>query len=131
MPNIDYITERENDFLKAYSVITSTFENDRKETFLKKVIHQKAARFYVSEEECYRNLLRLKKKLPLKIRSRSKQLMYQEIHKRVNHVLSINKNISLPQAVRMVIYEGAPQFYISLRTAQRILKNYRDRKKGI
>ncbi len=131
MPNIDYITERENDFIKAYSSTTSSFENKREETILKRAILQKAARFYVSEEECYRNLLRIKKKLPLKIRSRSKQLMYQEIYMRVGNILSINKNISLPGAIRMVIYEEAPQFYISLRTAQRILKNYRDRKRSI
>ena len=130
MPHIDYIYERERDFLKAYTHLPphpGAHLGSRE--ILRKVIAQKACRFYVSEEECYRNLLRMNKNLPLTIKSTSKLHMYAEIHRRVTHLLAQAPQTTLHDAICQVIYNEAPQFYISLRTAQRILKTHRQRNK--
>ena len=131
MDKILHLTDRDNDFRRVYFKIISRLPNEKRKypyPYLY-AIKSRAERFYVSEKQAYEAITLLESgKLNYK---GIKYNMYSEIYKRVQKILLL-KRCSKIQAVREVIYyQSAPEFYISLRTAERIISKHELRSNNI
>lgn len=126
MYKIDFISERNNDFVNVYYDTLGILKGKRPfylYVYLS-AIHSPAQRFYVSEEAAMRNIRLLEKGKRLPVSGESFQ-MYIEIHKRFKKILA-HDCIPRIEAVRRVIYSPAPRFYFSVKTALRIISESRN-----
>lgn len=124
MDKILHLPERDKDFRNVYYRIISKLPKEKRKypyPYLY-AIKSKSERFYVSEKQAYETIRLLESN---KFKHKGiKYNMYFEIYKRVQDILS-SKKCSKIKAIREVIYyQSAPEFYISLRTAERIISKY-------
>ena len=92
-----------------------------------KIINSEAKRFYVSELQCYKVMLKMVSSTPvdkaLDGMIKNRKEMYMEIYTRLMKFLSsregADKNIY--SSIGIIIYQPAPKFYISKYTAMKLI----------
>ena len=88
-----------------------------------KIINSEAKRFYVSELQCYKVMLKMVSSTPvdkaLDGMIENRKEMYIEIYNRLISFLSSRRGAgkSIYSSISMIIYKPAPKFYISKCTA--------------
>lgn len=131
MDKILHLSERDKNFRNVYFKIISRLPPEKRKYPYPYLcaIKSKAERFYVSEKQAYEAITLLESG---KLNDKGiKYNMYSEIYKRVQNIL-LSKRCSKIQAIREVIYyQSAPEFYISLRTAERIISKHELRSNNI
>jgi phosphotransacetylase len=134
----EYSDERDRDLLKVFNEkFTSSEMNTYVIDIMKEVVCSPSSRFWVSEDRAaivISNMMRDRSCLDGMIES--KKRMYEEILKRTLDVIDNNPGIALINAVRMVVAEKAPEFYITPESAiiiiHRIKKRcYEERKRKL
>lgn len=120
---LEFKDERDKDFLEAYERMLKEFGRDApyvcRRSIIREALKRKAKRFYVSYEQCYRNISRMVAGKEVVIRSFWKRIMYEDILEAVKKKMS--EGMRLDDAVMNVVYSPAPRFYIDEDTAVLLL----------
>lgn len=87
----------------------------------RKTIDSGAPRWYVSESECARRLSRIARRGTGYIHNPYSRRMYADIHERADFLMRWGVCRNYTDAAKEVLSTPAPSFYISQRTAIRIL----------
>lgn len=94
---------------------------------VERIVCSEAKRFYVSELQCYKVMLKMVASIPetkaLEGMLENRKEMYVEIYKRLMKFLSSREGAgrSIYSSIGMIIYERAPKFYISKYTAMKLI----------
>lgn len=94
---------------------------------LDKVVNMPSSRFWVSEERAavIVGLMRAGKRLPKMLKT--KKEMFREIYRRYVKFAEKNPELTLLEAVSAVVYQPAPKFYLTPKSA-RVIIYYAKRK---
>jgi len=120
---LEFMEERDMDLMDAYKRVLRHY--GKRAPFIKKSLlmlqtsKSPAKKFYVSEEQALRIVTRLYKGKDTYIKSREKVQMYHDILERVRDTIRPIDTLSL--AIRRVIQQEAPRFYVTPETARIIL----------
>lgn len=106
---------------------------ENNETFYTNIVKTPCSRFWVSGERAALVISKMMrgKMLPENVLP-EKRRMYDEILRRVNIYMKENPDIPLYRAVEAVVWDSAPEFYMSAETARkhirRILRHTKERR---
>lgn len=89
-----------------------------------KAIKQPASRFFISEEEANKVINKLLSVGRID-RKGNKARLIKDLFNTIIAITESNKSISKADAIRMAVNSPAPEFYLSPRSAMRIIKNSR------
>lgn len=112
----EYAEQRDEDFMRAYR---EQYLKDRRGrrfdiySILADTAKSPAKRFWVSETRAYTVISAMYKGISIEHMLPQKKAMFKEIFRRVDNLLKTNPSIKLQKAVRIVIHQTAPCFYIT------------------
>ena len=121
----EYTTQRSENLYDVFKDITSGTDYILLPEIARRVVTQRARRFYVSEERAALVVSSMSKGRDIQSMTPTKQRMYREIYRRVHRLKRENPGITLNDAVTIVVNQEAPEFYITPGTAIVILHRAR------
>jgi len=117
--HLDFKEELKEDLMEHYANSAGRSLSD----IAGRIINSEAKRFYVSELQCYKVMLKMASSVPaykaLDGMIENRKEMYMEIYNRLISFLSSRRGAgkSIYSSISMIIYKPAPKFYISKCTA--------------
>lgn len=114
--------ERDHNVRQAYKRILAEtgFAVPRMEIY-RRVAQSRARRFWVVPSSAKRTLYRMMYGKPISNQNPERRRMYHEIIARVREYMHNNTRASLSQAVKWVVSQPAPEFYLSINTVKHII----------
>lgn len=109
----EYKRNRDEDLIRAYRLCLSEHYTDRRDLILR-LSRAQASRFWVSEDNALFIVRRLIRGTDISkfAKTAVRMEMYQEIYRRTLELIS-DKNLSVADAVTVVVSSPAPSFYLT------------------
>lgn len=123
MNKIDYLPERDREFAKVYFSMSVSADDTWVSRCLK-AIKQPASRFFISEEEANKVINKILSGRRIN-RTGNKARLVHDLFKTFLDIYENNRELSKAEAIHLAVNSPAPEFYLSPRSAMRILKNSR------
>lgn len=125
----DYIEERDADLLRAYKEIISVRDNIRLSEVVALLAKSPSKRFWVSESQAYKVILRILGGGSLSHMIPTRRTMYQEIFRRYQAYRVLFPSLTKMEIVNRVCNEPSPSFYLTPKSIVTILSRVRKEEK--
>ena len=119
--NFEYETERNQDLMRAFREAFRINRSPRLKSVYERVVNMPSCRFWVSEERAAIVISRMFKGKSIEYMRGAKKEMYNEIYRRVIHLLKIKPHFTIYEATFDVVGARAPKFYLSPGSAKVII----------
>ena len=119
---IDFMPERDAELRARYRRLLREAVHIDKPVLLFRLVNMPSSRFWVSEERAAIMVSRMERGLPLGPIVPSRQRMYEEIYRRYLLLRGKRPKAPLAELVREVVYQPAPSFYLTPKSAEWIMK---------
>ena len=106
---------RKDEFLEKFLDVY-WHSNLSQNQIIKRILKSKAKRYYAPVEYAYRYVSMMERGKDIPCHGLTRQ-MYIDIYKRYKIVSAQHKDLKKIEIITKVVYEEAPQYYISLKTA--------------
>ncbi|MCD8281882.1 MAG: hypothetical protein LUC22_01365 [Prevotella sp.] len=123
----EYIRERDADLARAFDECMKCNRQTSVAELMECAVNVPSARFWVSEHRAVRIIRQMKRGNRLSCFAKNKREMFVEIWRRVCALRATEPRYSLVHAVRVVIKQRAPRFYLTPESAAVILSRHRKR----
>lgn len=119
---IDFMPERDAELRACYRRLLRDTDYIDRSDILFRLVNTPSSRFWVSEERAAVMVSRMERRLPLGHIVPSRQRMYEEIFRRYLRLRRRHPDASIAELVRQVVYQPAPSFYLTPKSAEWIMK---------
>lgn len=124
--------ERNEQLIKACEEQINKTKFINMQNIFSEVVNMPTKRFWVSEERAAIVVSDIRKRRTISNMRPQKQEMFKEISRRVNEIQNKNPQLTLTEAVTMVVNREAPKFYLTPKSAKiiyyRVKKSWYDLK---
>ena len=119
--NRELIHERNADFIERYREIRNECYNTSIKDYVRITIKKPAKRFYIEKERAYDIIMMMENCVAFASPNPNKIRMYDEIYMRYKARMEQNPNALKSDVIEAVINEPAPEFYIGIHAAMKIV----------
>lgn len=117
----ELIRERNADFIERYRETRRECHNTNIKDYVRIAIRKPARRFYIEKERAYDIIMFMENNVAFASPNPNKIRMYDEIYLRYKARMEQNPNAQKSEVIEAVINEPAPEFYIGIHRATRII----------
>lgn len=126
----EFKEQRDEDLLSVFREVYSKSPIERRlDEILTEVVNHKTKRFWLSSERASIVISQIKKGCDISYMKKHKQLMFQEIYKRLLELEKIYPDKCILHLLEMIVIQEAPSFYLSPASASVILHYMKKRQK--
>ena len=119
--NRELISERNIDFIERYRETMEQCDNTSIKDHVRITIKKPAKRFYIEKERAYDIIMFMENNVAFASPNPNKIRMYDEIYIRYKARMEKNPNAQKSDVIEAVINEPAPEFYIGIHAAMKII----------
>ncbi|MGN1228513.1 MAG: hypothetical protein ACI4T5_02505 [Prevotella sp.] len=117
--------ERFDDLMRVFHSCLAVSQHVNNNQLLEQAIKQPSSRFWVTEERATIVIGAMLRGKSIEHMCINKQLMYQEIYRRVVSLLDKSKDLPVSHAVAQVITQKAPCFYMGIDLARKCYYSFK------
>ncbi len=121
----EFMRERNRDLWRAYRTQLATMKFIEAQRLMTNTVAMPARRFYVSEERARKVINAMLRGDDIRHMKSTSRRMFKEIYRRVMAAKYRQPHLSTHQIIIRVIYEEAPEFYITPQSAAVIISKIR------
>ena len=117
----ELIVERNADFVKAYRAAVAENDCPNIKGYVRIAIKMPSKRFWIEKDRAYDIIMFMENNVAFASPNPNKIRMYDEIYLRYKARMEQNPNAQKSEVIEAVINEPAPEFYLSIHAAMKII----------
>jgi len=121
--NRELITERNKDFVRAYRQACKENHCENIREYVRIAVKKPAPRFYIEKERAYDIIMFMEGNVAFVSQNPNKIRMYDEIYIRYKNLSELYPNKQKGDIIESVINQPAPEFYIGIHAAMKIINS--------
>lgn len=121
----DFTRERDEDLMRSFKEVLRDSRGLSLPQILEEATQRPTKKFWVSEGRAAIVIGAMRRGMTIDNMIPERQEMYREIYRRVCREMDANPDLCLTHAVRQVIEQPAPKFYLSRKSAKTIIYRIR------